>query len=168
VVDELKQQRDPPEIRWVGSTDGMEQVLVERANLTFESIIAAGLRGKNPVAILKGLWTLGRGYFQSRRILQRFQPDVLFVTGGYVCVPITLAARQAGVPVLIYLPDIEPGLAIKFLARLAARVAVTTDESRQFFRPGLTVVTGYPVRTELSKHPSGQDEAAVKAEARRR
>ncbi len=145
----------------------MEQALVERANLTFESITASGLRGKDPVAILKGLWTLGQGYVQSRRIIRRFQPDVLFVTGGYVCVPITLAARQAGVPVIIYLPDIEPGLAIKFLARLANRVAVTAADSRQFFKPDLTVVTGYPVRAALSKHPSGQGEAGVKAEARR-
>jgi UDP-N-acetylglucosamine--N-acetylmuramyl-(pentapeptide) pyrophosphoryl-undecaprenol N-acetylglucosamine transferase len=167
VVAELKQQPEPPEIRWVGSVGGMEQALVERADLTFESIAASGLRGKNPTAVLQGVWTLGQGYLQSRRIIRRFQPDVLFVTGGYVCAPVTLAARQAGTPVIIYLPDIEPGLAIKFLARLAKRVAVTAEESRQFFKPGLTVVTGYPVRAELVKCSSGDSDAAVKAEARR-
>jgi UDP-N-acetylglucosamine--N-acetylmuramyl-(pentapeptide) pyrophosphoryl-undecaprenol N-acetylglucosamine transferase len=145
----------------------MEQALIERADLTFESIAASGLRGKNPVALLQGLWTLGQGYFQGRRIIRGFQPDVLFVTGGYVCVPVTLAARQAGVPVIIYLPDIEPGLAIKFLARLATRVAVTAEASRQFFRPGLTVVTGYPVRAALAEPSSGQSGEAIKAGARR-
>jgi UDP-N-acetylglucosamine--N-acetylmuramyl-(pentapeptide) pyrophosphoryl-undecaprenol N-acetylglucosamine transferase len=127
----------------------MEQALVERAGLTFEAIAAVGLRGKNPVAALSSLWTLSQGYQQSRRLMRQFRPDVLFVTGGYVGVPVTLAARQAGVPVIIYLPDIEPGLAIKFLARFASRVAVTTPEAQQFFKPGLTVVTGYPVRQEL-------------------
>jgi UDP-N-acetylglucosamine--N-acetylmuramyl-(pentapeptide) pyrophosphoryl-undecaprenol N-acetylglucosamine transferase len=127
----------------------MEQALVERAGLTFEAIAALGLRGKNPFASVQGLWALSQGYRQSRQIIRRFRPDALFVTGGYVCVPVTLAARQAGVPVIIYLPDIEPGLAIKFLARFAKKVAVTAPEAQQFFKPGLTVVTGYPVREEF-------------------
>lgn len=127
----------------------MEQALVERAGLTFEAIAALGLRGKNPFAAAQGLWALSQGYRQSRQIMRRYRPDVLFVTGGYVCVPVTLAARQAGVSVIIYLPDIEPGLAIKFLARFADRVAVTALEAQQFFKPGLTVVIGYPVRDEF-------------------
>ncbi|MFN8453898.1 MAG: glycosyltransferase [Anaerolineae bacterium] len=138
---------------WVGSQGGMEQALVERAGLTIESIAAGGLRGKNPLAVIKGLWKLGQGYQQSRQIMRRFQPEVVFVTGGYVCVPVTLAAWRAGVPVIIYLPDIEPGLAIKFLARFARRVAVTAPEAQKFFKPGLTVVTGYPVRDEFFNTP---------------
>jgi UDP-N-acetylglucosamine--N-acetylmuramyl-(pentapeptide) pyrophosphoryl-undecaprenol N-acetylglucosamine transferase len=72
----------------------------------------------------------------------------------------TLAAWRTGVPIVIYLPDIEPGLAIKFLARLADRVAVTTAEAQPFFRAGLTVVTGYPVRAELfAMHKEGKPTA---------
>lgn len=143
----------------------MEQALVERAGLTFEAIAAMGLRGKNPWAAAQGLWALSQGYRQSRQFIRRFRPDVLFVTGGYVCVPVTLAARQAGVPVIIYLPDIEPGLAIKFLARFASKVAVTAPEAQQFFKPGLTVVTGYPVRDDLFS-PSTRGEG--RGELRRR
>lgn len=139
----------PLEILWVGSRGGMEQALVARAGLKFESVSAVGLRGKNPAAALGSLWFLGQGYRESRQILGRFRPDALFITGGYVCVPVTLAAWRAGIPVVIYLPDLEPGLAIKFLARFARRVAVTAPDAQQFFRPGLAVVTGYPVRPEL-------------------
>ncbi|MBI1880806.1 MAG: UDP-N-acetylglucosamine--N-acetylmuramyl-(pentapeptide) pyrophosphoryl-undecaprenol N-acetylglucosamine transferase, partial [Chloroflexi bacterium] len=149
VVPKLKQRCAELDILWIGSSDGMEQALVERAGLTFEPIAALGLRDKNPFAVAQGLWALGQGYRRSRQIIRRSRPDVLFVTGGYVCVPVTLAAWQTGVPIIIYLPDIEPGLAIKFLARFANRVAVTAPEAQQFFRPGLTVVTGYPVRDEL-------------------
>jgi UDP-N-acetylglucosamine--N-acetylmuramyl-(pentapeptide) pyrophosphoryl-undecaprenol N-acetylglucosamine transferase len=135
----------------------MEQALVERAGLTIETISAASVRGKNPIAAIGSLWALTRGYCQSRQIIRRFRPDVLFVTGGYVCVPVTLAARRAGVPVIIYLPDVEPGWAIKFLARFADRVAVTAPEAQKFFKPGLTVVTGYPVQAELfSLHQAGK------------
>jgi UDP-N-acetylglucosamine--N-acetylmuramyl-(pentapeptide) pyrophosphoryl-undecaprenol N-acetylglucosamine transferase len=104
---------------------------------------------------------------QSRQIIRSFKPDVLFVTGGYVCVPVALAARQMGVPVLIYLPDIEPGFAIKFLARFADRVAVTVPEARQFFKPGLTVVTGYPVNPDLFA-ASGPERIEQKTAARHR
>jgi UDP-N-acetylglucosamine--N-acetylmuramyl-(pentapeptide) pyrophosphoryl-undecaprenol N-acetylglucosamine transferase len=127
----------------------MEEDLVKRAGLSFEGIAAAGLRGRNLAAMLGGLWTLSRGFRQARRLIATFRPDVLFVTGGYVCVPVALAARLAGVPALIYLPDIEPGLAIKFLARLADRVAVTAPPAAQHFRLGQAVVTGYPARRGL-------------------
>ena len=146
---------------WVGSVGGMEEALVERAGLKIESIAAKGLRGKNPLAFLASLWNLGQGYRQSQKIIAQFRPDGLFITGGYVCVPITLAAYRARVPILIYLPDIEPGLAIKFLARFARRVAVTTEETLKFFKPGQAVVTGYPVRAELVAASLREDSKAA-------
>lgn len=157
----------PLEILWVGSRGGMEQALVERAGLKFKSVSAVGLRGRNPATAVGSLWFMSQGYRESRQILSRFQPDALFITGGYVTVPVTLAAWRAGVPVVIYLPDLEPGLAIRFLARFARRVAVTAPEAEQFFRPGLAVVTGYPVRTELF-WPPFMDEGQKKSAARRR
>jgi UDP-N-acetylglucosamine--N-acetylmuramyl-(pentapeptide) pyrophosphoryl-undecaprenol N-acetylglucosamine transferase len=137
------------DILWVGSQGGMETALVERAGLKIKAIPAVGVRGKNPLAVLASLRILGRGYRQSGHLIDHVRPDALFVTGGYVCVPVTLAARRAGVPVIIYLPDIEPGWAIKFLARFARRIAVTAPEAQQFFKPGVTVVTGYPVTADL-------------------
>lgn len=164
-VQSLKQQfseaQQPLDLLWVGSVGGMEEALVERAGLKIELIAAKGLRGKNPLAALSGLWRQGQGYRQSQKIIGKVRPDVLFITGGYVCVPITLAAYRAGVPILIYLPDIEPGLAIKFLARFATRVAVTTAETRKFFKPGLAAVTGYPVRAELVAASSRVDRKEV-------
>ncbi|RME51561.1 MAG: undecaprenyldiphospho-muramoylpentapeptide beta-N-acetylglucosaminyltransferase [Caldilineae bacterium] len=150
------------EVVWVGSEGGIEKELVERAGIPFVGIAAGGLRGKNPAAAAANLWKLGRGYLQSRRHIARRRPDVLFVTGGYVCVPVTLAAHRAGVPVLIYLPDIQPGKAIQFLSRFAERVAVTAPPAQAHFPPGLTVVTGYPARAELY----AADPAAARARLR--
>lgn len=137
------------ETLWVGSENGLEKDLVQRAKLAYKGIAAGGLRGKSPIAMTKGFLALGKGYRQSKRLLKQFKPDVLFVTGGYVCVPMTLAAHRAGIPILIYLPDIEPGKAIKFLSRFAAKIAVTAPPAQDFFPAGLTAVTGYPVRAEL-------------------
>ncbi len=149
----------------MGSIGGMEQALVERAGLPIKLISVTGVRGKNPVAAAKSLWTMRRGYTESGQLIRQFQPDALFVTGGYVCVPVTLAAHRAGVPALIYLPDVEPGMAIKFLARFVTRVAVTTPASQHFFKPGQAVVTGYPVRPELAaSHQQPDSQAAARQE----
>jgi len=137
------------EILWVGSLAGMEKSLVERANIPYRGIAAAGLRGKNPLRQMAGLLKLGKGYLQSKSLLNNFKPDVLFVTGGYVCAPVTLAAYRQKIPILIYLPDIQPGQAIKFLSRYATRIAVTAPPAQSYFPAGLTVVTGYPVRATL-------------------
>ncbi len=97
---------------------------------------------------LQSLVKAGRGVQQSRRILREFRPHVVFVTGGFVAAPVVIAAWRAGIPVLIYLPDIEPGVAIRRLSRFARRVAVSFPEAAVHF-PGKAVVTGYPVRPEF-------------------
>ncbi|MBN1146523.1 MAG: UDP-N-acetylglucosamine--N-acetylmuramyl-(pentapeptide) pyrophosphoryl-undecaprenol N-acetylglucosamine transferase [Anaerolineales bacterium] len=127
----------------------MEVDLVKRAGLPFEAISAAGVHGVGPRALPGNLWRLARGYGQARRILRRFQPDVLFFTGGFVAVPMALAGRR--IPSLLYVPDIEPGLALKALARFADCVAVTAQESRAYFPKQADVrVTGYPARLDLN------------------
>ncbi|HVU11047.1 MAG TPA: UDP-N-acetylglucosamine--N-acetylmuramyl-(pentapeptide) pyrophosphoryl-undecaprenol N-acetylglucosamine transferase, partial [Phototrophicaceae bacterium] len=79
------------------------------------------------------------------------RPRALFLTGGWVGWPVALAGWLLRVPSLIYLPDIEPGIAIKALRPFVTRVATTTEASAPFFRAGQTVVTGYPVRASLLK-----------------
>ena len=91
------------------------------------------------------------------RLGRRERPAALFATGGYASVPVALAAWALRVPILVYLPDIEPGLAVRFIARLAARVAVTVEDSRVYFPARKVVVTGYPVRPEF--HEVDRDEA---------
>ena len=91
-----------------------------------------------------------RGAKQAAAVIQEFKPDVALVTGGYVAAPVAWASWRARprVPMLIFLPDLTPGLAIKLTSRLAAKVAVSFPEVSHYF-PGKAVVTGYPVRAEL-------------------
>lgn len=144
---------DELQVLWVGSRGGMEADLVKREGLRFETIPAAGVHGVGVRALPGNLWQLGRGYISSRRILRRFQPDVLFYTGGYVAVPMALAARSYGRAMsLLYVPDIEPGLALKTIARFSDRITLTVDESKEYFpKHPAREVTGYPLRPDLAK-----------------
>lgn len=135
-------------VLWVGGKGGMEADLVQRAGIPFASIPAAGLHGVGIGALPRNLTQLAQGTLASRGILAEFKPDVLFFTGGFVAAPMAIAGRR--IPTLLYVPDIEPGSAIKFLARNATKIALTAIESQVYFgNPSRLVVTGYPTRSEL-------------------
>ena len=131
---------------WVGGESGMETELVKRAGLPYSSIPAAGLHGVGLRALPRNLTQLARGLRASQKILRDFRPDVLFFTGGYVAGPMAFAGLR--IPTLLYVPDIEPGLALKSLAYFADRIAVTTEDSQKYFARKV-VATGYPIRADL-------------------
>jgi UDP-N-acetylglucosamine:LPS N-acetylglucosamine transferase len=141
------------QVLWVGGDGGMEADLVKREGIRFEAIPAAGVHGVGLRALPGNLWQLSRGFFFSRRILRKFQPDVLFYTGGYVAVPMALAARLfSHSRSVLYIPDIEPGQAIKTIARFSDTLALTVTESGDFFpKHPSKVVTGYPLRPGIDR-----------------
>ena len=141
------------QVLWVGGAGGMEEDLVKREGLRFEAIPAAGVHGVGWRALPGNLWMLGRGYFSSRRILRKFRPEVLFFTGGYVAVPMALASRlPKRSKSLLYVPDIEPGLALKTIARLSDCITLTVEESKDFFPEHPSrIATGYPLRPGLDQ-----------------
>jgi UDP-N-acetylglucosamine--N-acetylmuramyl-(pentapeptide) pyrophosphoryl-undecaprenol N-acetylglucosamine transferase len=124
----------------------MERELVSRQNVDFVAIEAGALHGVDWRKQLRGVVRLARGLWQAWRQLRQFKPQVVLLTGGFVGVPVSVAAWLRRVPALVYLPDIEPGLALKVMARLAHKVATTTEASTAFLPPHKMVVTGYPVR----------------------
>jgi UDP-N-acetylglucosamine--N-acetylmuramyl-(pentapeptide) pyrophosphoryl-undecaprenol N-acetylglucosamine transferase len=139
----------PDDLLWIGSRGGIEEELVERAGTDFIGLAAGGLRGVGVLATLRNTFRILSSVGRAQAILRRFKPNAILVTGGYACVAVTLAAWLQNIPVVIYLPDIVPGLAIRFLSRFAAKVTVTSEESYQFFPREKVVVTGYPVRPEV-------------------
>jgi len=143
---------------WVGSESGMEEELVNRAGIPYRMIPAAGVHGVDLRALPGNLAQLSRGLWASRRILREFRPDVLFFTGGYVAVPMAFAGQR--IPTLLYVPDIEPGLALKALARFADRITVTAPDSRRYFSKSV-IVTGYPIRPDLSNWDRYQARTAL-------
>lgn len=125
----------------------MEAELVKREGIPFAAIPAAGLHGVGLRALPRNLSQLARGVIASQKILRDFKPDVLFFTGGFVAGPLAFAGRN--IPTLLFVPDIEPGLALKSLARFADRITVSAADSQKYFSKKVTV-TGYPLRADLT------------------
>lgn len=141
--------REELDALYVGGGGSIEAELSAREEIAFEAIAGGGLRGLSMGTVLRNGLSLVRGLLQSARIVRRFGPDVVFATGGYVCAPVVTAAWMSGCPTIVYLPDIEPGLAVKALSRVVDRVAVSFAVSRRHLPVKKVVVTGYPVRRSL-------------------
>jgi len=164
VLEQLMAGPTPPEALWVGGEGGMEAELVARAGISYETIPAAGVHGVGLRTLPGNLTQLLRGVFAAGKILRRFRPDLLFFTGGYVAVPMALAGLR--VPSVLYVPDVEPGLALKTLARFSDSIAVTVEDSLAYFSSHSDVViTGYPTRKELGAWDLGEARQALNLDA---
>jgi len=141
----------------------MEARIVKSAGINFASIKAGKFRRMHATNIVRQIFnpaTLGlnardslrvvSGIYQSLAIIRRFKPDVIFIKGGYVGLPLGIAAGWLRVPYIIHESDLIPGLANKMLARKAARVAVgfPTDQYPTLSQNRL-IYSGNPVRPEL-------------------
>lgn len=133
---------------YIGEAGGVEEALTRRAGIPFRAIATGQVRGQAPWEALRSLLRMRRGAAECRAILAEFRPDVVLLTGGYVAAPVAWAAWRAHAPILIYLPDVTPGEAIRWTSRLATRVAVSFPEAARYFG-NKAVVTGYPVRREF-------------------
>lgn len=149
VADALKARSEPVDILYVGHTGGLEAAIIARTDLPFRTIEAGPIRGRTPWGLAQSALRLWRGTRQSRRLLREWKPDVVLTSGAYVSVPVAIAASRLGIPVMVYLPDLEPGLAVRLQGRFADRIAVSFDEVVRFFPAGKAWVSGYPVRAEL-------------------
>jgi UDP-N-acetylglucosamine--N-acetylmuramyl-(pentapeptide) pyrophosphoryl-undecaprenol N-acetylglucosamine transferase len=139
----------PSQVRWVGTQGEMEERLVPRAGYQLELIRGGAIVGVAPQVMLMNIAKLAWSFPVAVGLVRRFQPQVMLMTGGYMSVPVALACWLRRVPIAIYLPDVEPGKAIKSLIRLATKVACTTAGSGAYVPAEKMVVTGYPVREEL-------------------
>jgi UDP-N-acetylglucosamine--N-acetylmuramyl-(pentapeptide) pyrophosphoryl-undecaprenol N-acetylglucosamine transferase len=151
VAHALEEECSDVDILYVGHAEGLEASIVARTNLPFHRVEAGPIRGTTPLSLVKSLRQLWRGFRQARALLSEWKADVVATTGSYVSAPVALAAWRARVPVLVYLPDLEPGLAVRLQARFADRIAVSFEEVRQHFPPDKVWVSGYPVRPEIGR-----------------
>lgn len=143
------------DVLWIGGEGGIEVDLLSSEDIPFTTIPAAGLHGVGLRAFPGNLWRIIKGFLSARRIIKDFQPKVIFSTGGYLSVPVIAASRLNWIhkrisKVAVYVPDIEPGLALRFAARFSDQIFLTVRDSMEYFDDRLNLlVTGYPTRLSM-------------------
>ena len=136
----------PLDLLYIGVRGKIDAELVAREGIPFASVTAGPLRTPTRLGTLAGGMKLIAGVAQSYMLLRRFRPDVVFATGGYGSVGVGLAARLRRLPLLLFEPGPEAGLAVKLLAKYADRIAVTIPPARDMMPAAKTTMPGYPVR----------------------
>ncbi|MBU3126705.1 undecaprenyldiphospho-muramoylpentapeptide beta-N-acetylglucosaminyltransferase [Clostridium tagluense] len=137
------------EIEYIGTKEGIERKIIEGENIKYYPISSGKLRRyfdmKNftdPLKVIKGL-------FEAKKIMKIEKPDIVFSKGGFVSVPVVLAAYLCKIPVIAHECDITPGLANRLAAPYCTKVCVTFPEALNEIKNGKGVVTGNPIRREL-------------------
>ena len=135
---------------WIGSRAGVEARRAPERGIPYFAIPTGKLRRywawQNLTDVLVNV---PAGVLGAARLLGRLRPRVVFATGGFVALPVVLAAAALRIPVVVHEQVSVPGLANRIAARFARRIAITFPESARHFPAARTAVTGNPLRPEL-------------------
>ncbi len=141
--------RDPEsEILFVGTARGLETKIVPESGFELALINSAGLKNVGAKGKIKGLTLLPKSFFEARKILKDFRPDVVVGAGGYVSGPVLITASLMRIPTMVMDSNALPGFTNRRLARFVNKAALTFEESLSFFGTKGTVI-GNPVRKEF-------------------
>ncbi|OZU87869.1 undecaprenyldiphospho-muramoylpentapeptide beta-N-acetylglucosaminyltransferase [Virgibacillus indicus] len=143
-------QRDGWEIDYIGSKDGIEKKLIGKLEgVTYHPISTGKLRRYMSKENFKDPFKVLKGTMQAARIIGKRKPSIIFSKGGFVSVPVILAANLKRVPAVIHESDYTPGLANKIAIPFAKKVLATFPETMDFLPEKKTEYVGAVIREEL-------------------
>ena len=140
-----------PEVKflYIGSGALMEKQIMSEEGIPAKFVLSGKMRRYFSFQNFVDFFKIPIGFFQSLWILLWFSPDVIFSKGGYVAVPIVLAAWIYRIPIMIHESDSAPGIANKFLAKFANRIAVAYPSAEEYFSRKKTALVGNPIRFQV-------------------
>ncbi|RKI40637.1 undecaprenyldiphospho-muramoylpentapeptide beta-N-acetylglucosaminyltransferase [bacterium D16-51] len=147
LIPELKKQGY--EIHYIGSYEGIESKLIADLGIPYYGISSGKLRRYIDLKNISDPFKVVKGLHQARRLLKKIKPDVVFSKGGFVSVPVVVAAKSRRIPCVIHESDMTPGLANKLCIPCASRVCTNFPETLKHLPPEKAVLTGSPIREEL-------------------
>lgn len=137
------------DISYMGSYDGIEKKLITEFQIPYYGISSGKLRRYFDPKNFSDPFKVLKGYGEAVRIIKKLKPDVVFSKGGFVSVPVVLAAKRCKVPCIIHESDMTPGLANKLAIPAASKVCCNFPETLQYLPKDKAVLSGSPIRQEL-------------------
>ena len=137
------------DITYIGSYNGIEKQLLKEQKIPYYGISSGKLRRYFDIKNFSDPLKVVKGFGQSIRLMRKLKPDIVFSKGGFVSVPVILAAKFCHVPSIIHESDLTPGLANKLAIPNAAKVCCNFPETLKYLPEEKAVLTGSPIRSEL-------------------
>ena len=139
------------DIHYIGSFEGIESRLIPDFDVPYYGISTGKFRRYFDLKNFSDPFRVIKGYVDAKKILKELKPDVVFSKGGFVAVPVVRAAADLKIPCIIHESDMTPGLANKLCIPAAQKVCCNFPETLQNLPVGKAVLTGTPIRSELTK-----------------
>lgn len=139
------------DIHYIGSYNGIERKLIEGSGIPYDGISSGKLRRYFDLKNFTDPFRVIKGYGEALKLIKKYKPDVLFSKGGFVAVPVVLAAKHYHIPTIIHESDMTPGLANKLCIPSARKVCCNFPETLKYLPKDKAVLTGSPIRAELLK-----------------
>lgn len=136
-------------ISYIGSYDGIEKKLIEELDIPYYGISSGKLRRYFDVKNFTDPFKVMKGLFEAKKLMKQLKPDVVFSKGGFVTVPVVVAASRKKIPTFIHESDMTPGLANKLSIPFATKVCCNFPETVSHLPADKAVLTGTPIRQEL-------------------
>jgi UDP-N-acetylglucosamine--N-acetylmuramyl-(pentapeptide) pyrophosphoryl-undecaprenol N-acetylglucosamine transferase len=152
----LQIRRPTAEVLFVGAATGVEATILPRLGHAFHGLSVRQVKGAGWRQKSAAILILPRAVGEAARLLKGFDAGVVLGVGGYASFPTVLAARLTGIPAVLHEQNAYPGLANRWLGRLATSVAVSFEASAKFFPARKVAVTGNPVRPEIRPGDAGE------------
>lgn len=159
IADALKQQMPDGEILFVGAQGRMEMEKVPQAGYKIVGLEIVGLQRRMTPKNLLFPYKVSKSLMQASSIIKTFRPDACIGVGGYASGPVLFMAAMKGIPVFIQEQNSYPGITNKLLSRFAKKIFVAYDNPGNFFDPGKIVLTGNPVRGDITQALPSKKEA---------
>ena len=137
------------QICYIGSYEGIEKRLIGELGIPYYGISTGKLRRYFDPKNFSDPFRVLKGYRESRQLLRKLEPDIIFSKGGFVSVPVVAAAGRSGIPAIIHESDMTPGLANRLCIRYAKLICCNFPETAENLPHSKAVVTGTPIRPEL-------------------
>lgn len=154
MINKIKEMDKDSEFLYIGTHNRMEKDIIPKYNIPFESLEIYGFNRKNPFKNIKVLKCLIKSKKKCKKIIKKFNPDIVIGFGGYVTLPVISVAHSLGYKTLIHEQNSIPGMSNKYLMKKVDKICVSLKSSLNFFPKEKTIFTG---------NPCGED--AVKKEA---
>jgi len=142
-------QADGFEVHYIGSKDGLERDLVKAAGVPYHAISAGKLRRYMDLKNITDIFRVIKGLGGAIGVIRRIKPDIVFSKGGFVTVPVLVAAKMLRVPSVTHESDITPGLANRLSQPFVGKICVSFPETLTHLPERKSVLTGTPIRQEL-------------------
>lgn len=149
IANEIKKQEPDSEIIFIGTDRGLENDLVPRTGYKLKTINAYGFERTISIENIKEMYQTFHSIKEAKKIIEDFKPDVVIGTGGYICVPVGLAAFKKKVPVILHESNAFPGIAVKMLSKKADKILVGFEDAKKRLpKAKKIIVTGTPTKVK--------------------